>query len=66
MKEQQSKTRRTGKAKISLLALSALFSSQVTLAHNKVVVIPMAGDDIPAISHPVAAPFTNSIGMQFN
>jgi len=49
-----------------LLVLSALLLSQTVIAHNKVVVIPMAGDDIPAVSHPVANPFTNSIGMQFN
>lgn len=36
------------------------------MAQNKVVVIPMAGDDIPGISHPVADTFTNSIGMKFN
>jgi len=42
------------------------FVSTFSIAHNKVVVIPMAGDDIPGISHPVADPFTNSIGMQFN
>lgn len=45
---------------------SVLLPAQLSHAHNKVVVIPMAGDDIPAISHPVAEPFTNSIGMQFN
>ena len=49
----------------SLVFVLGLSNAQV-LAHNKVVVIPMAGDDIPAISHPVADTFTNSIGMQFN
>ncbi len=44
----------------------SLLMSQAAMAHNRVVVIPMAGDDIPAISHPVADTFTNSIGMQFN
>ena len=48
------------------LSLSLLCVTTLSGAQNKVVVIPMAGDDIPAISHPVADTFTNSIGMQFN
>ena len=68
MKKRQSKSTIKSHVQRGLLALSALLLSQTAVAHNKVVVIPMAGDDvlIPAISHPVAAPFTNSIGMQFN
>jgi formylglycine-generating enzyme required for sulfatase activity len=66
MKKQQSKPTIKSHVQRGLLALSALLLSQTAVAHNKVVVIPMAGDDIPGISHPVAAPFTNSIGMQFN
>jgi formylglycine-generating enzyme required for sulfatase activity len=46
------------------LLCSSLLISGATVAHNKVVVIPMAGED--AISHPAAKTFTNSIGMQFN
>jgi formylglycine-generating enzyme required for sulfatase activity len=63
MKEQQSLNIK-GKCRISLLLICALSFGQSALAHNKVVVIPMGGED--AISHPVAATFTNSIGMQFN
>ena len=50
------------------MLLGVLSFSQVSFAQNIVVVIPLAGDDIeiPAISHPVADTFTNSIGMQFN
>jgi formylglycine-generating enzyme required for sulfatase activity len=66
MKKQQAKSTIKSSVQIGLLALSILLLSQTAPAHNKVVVIPMAGDDIPAISHPVADPFTNSIGMQFN
>ncbi|MFT4635077.1 MAG: sulfatase activating formylglycine-generating enzyme [Chitinophagales bacterium] len=66
MKKQQSKPTIKSHVQRGLLALSALLLSQTAVAHNKVVVIPMAGDDIPAISHPVATTFTNSIGMQFN
>lgn len=66
MKKQQSKSTIKSYLQKGLLALSAILLSQTALAHNRVVVIPMAGDDIPAISHPVADPFTNSIGMQFN
>lgn len=66
MKKQQSKPTIKSHVQRGLLALSALLLSLTAVAHNKVVVIPMAGDDIPGISHPVAAPFTNSIGMQFN
>jgi len=66
MKKQYSKLIIKSNLKKGLLVLSALLLSQTVLAHNKVVVIPMAGDDIPAISHPVADTFTNSIGMQFN
>lgn len=54
------------KTQTALLALIMMLIGQTALAHNKVVVIPMAGDDIPAISHPVATTVTNSIGMQFN
>ena len=54
------------KYRVLIILLAAFSFSQTTLAHNNVVVIPMAGDDIPAISHPVADTFTNSIGMQFN
>lgn len=66
MKRQQSKLTIKSHVQQGLLALSALLLSQIALAHNKVVVIPMAGDDIPGVSHPVADPFTNSIGMRFN
>ncbi len=66
MQKQQSQLNTRGHFLVSSLTLSALLLSQVALAHNKVVVIPLAGDDIPAISHPVADTFTNSIGMQFN
>ena len=66
MKKQQSKPTIKSHVQRGLLALSALLLSQTVLAHKSVVVIPMAGDDIPAISHPVADTFTNSIGMQFN
>lgn len=66
MKKRQPKLTIKSHVQKGLLALSALLPSQTALAHNKVAVIPMAGDDIPGISHPVAAPFTNSIGMQFN
>lgn len=54
------------KSGATAILLGALMFGQTALAHNNVVVIPMAGDDIPAISHPVADTFTNSIGMQFN
>ena len=51
----------------TLLSVTLLTAS---LAHaqadSTVVVIPLFGDDIPAVSHPVADPFTNSLGMQFN
>lgn len=63
MKKPQIITDLKGKAKVSLLALGALLLSQTTLAHNRVVVIPVAGDDIPA---PAPETFTNRFGMQFN
>ena len=66
MKKQQQKLNIKINIQASLLAIVALLLSQTVLAHKSVVVIPMAGDDIPAISHPVATTVTNSIGMQFN
>ena len=66
MKKQQQKLNIKINIQASLLAIVALLLSQTVLAHKSVVVIPIAGDDIPAISHPVATTFTNSIGMQFN
>jgi hypothetical protein len=66
MKKQQAKATIKSSLQIGLLALSTLLLSQTAPAHNKLVVISMAGDDIPAISHPLVDPFTDSIGMQFN
>lgn len=51
---------------VKLFVFSTLIFSQISQAHNKVVVIPILGEDIPAISHPIADSITNTIGMQFN
>jgi formylglycine-generating enzyme required for sulfatase activity len=66
MKKQSIASTIKSNAQISLVVFGALLLSQTAVAQTRVVVIPLAGDDIPAISHPVADPFTNSIGMQFN
>ena len=51
---------------LSLSFLAGVLVHATVLAQTKVVVVPLFEDDIPAVSHPMAAPFTNSIGMQFN
>ena len=38
----------------ALITLCVLMPQQLTFAHNKVVVIPMAGDDVPAVIEPTA------------
>lgn len=56
----------TVKPLLSTVFLGALWLSQAGHAQTRVVVIPLFGDDVPAVSHPAAAPFINSLGMQFN
>jgi formylglycine-generating enzyme required for sulfatase activity len=52
---------------LQFCTLLCVLLSNPILAHNNVVVIPLAGDDAPAVpGHPVADTFTNSVGMRFN
>ncbi len=66
-KQKQKRAEHKGQALLlSLMLLTGQSAYAQNQVDDKVVVIPIFGDDIPAISHPVADPFTNSIGMQFN
>ena len=50
----------------ALLLSLFLLTASLTLAQTKVVVVPMAGEQLPRISHPIDSLFINSIGMRFH
>ena len=66
MKKRQQISNIKSNAHRTFLALSALRLGQVAQAQTQVVVSPLFGDDIPAVSHSIQTLFTNSFGMPFN
>lgn len=54
-----------GKLLISLVLSQVLLFSNLALAHNKVVVVPLGGDESPLV-RPNSELYINSIGMEFS